>query len=162
MSGNIATSGNFARGFKEEDNPWDSSIKVEDRMRFNHFNSTAHQSLNFSKDLMGQSNSNMRVRVTDKGLTSSLQGFMPKYTSLDSHFPPIRDGGIQTASHDKFKKETSLVRIHNEFLKCQRKQIESASRRNLIRDISVNYPNIKGIDYGSMINMDFVKMHEHL
>ena len=36
---------------------------------------------------------------------------MPKYTSLDSHFPAIRDGGIQTASHDKFKNQMSFIKF---------------------------------------------------
>jgi hypothetical protein len=38
--------------------------------------------------------------------------------------------------------------------------IESASRRNLIEDLRANYPTIKGVNYNSMVNMDFVQMHE--
>lgn len=38
--------------------------------------------------------------------------------------------------------------------------IESASRRNLMEDIKNNYPSIKGVNWDSMIKMDFVQMHE--
>lgn len=53
--------GYFIKGFEGE-NPWDSSIKVQERSKMpNKFNSTVQNSLNFSSDLLAQSKTNMRV-----------------------------------------------------------------------------------------------------
>ena len=79
-----------------------------------------------------------------------------------SRFPSIRDTGLTAASRERFAKQIAFIKIHYNYDKYNKMSEDAVTRRAILVDLIENYPEIDDLDYGQIMTMDLLELHERM